>query len=240
MTESTETNPEANIHSHASLAEEVRAYLVTVRGGAPFLSASDGRLLVQWLDEGVPVAVVLSAIERTAHRRAGRRRRTRLSLGACKGEVKKLFGQRSPLPRDPTRGAPGTPMPSAPKAAPIVQREAQRIADLSVPPAAEPARSALVTALRTLAATAESPAHIEERIPVLFRTFHEQLWNTTASLHGALREDATQSLSPLSTVVSQKVFADLVDEHVRQAVRNLVPGVEVGPLWSQLQPGVSP
>ena len=37
-------------------AEEVRAYLVAVRGGAPFLSAADGRLLIHWLEQGFSVA----------------------------------------------------------------------------------------------------------------------------------------------------------------------------------------
>jgi hypothetical protein len=66
---------ESGADTLADAAEEVRAWLVTARGGAPFLSAADGRLLVGWLESGVPVADLLRAIDETAsHRRAKRLR----------------------------------------------------------------------------------------------------------------------------------------------------------------------
>ena len=68
-------------------AEEVTAYLVTLRGGAPFLSGADGRLLVRWLDQGVPVPTILTALDQVAERRRKRRTRSRLSLNAAKGVV---------------------------------------------------------------------------------------------------------------------------------------------------------
>lgn len=39
-------------------AEAVRAYLVSVRGGAPLLSSADARLLYGWLREGCGSAIV--------------------------------------------------------------------------------------------------------------------------------------------------------------------------------------
>lgn len=235
MTKSTQTSYEPNPHPHVMLAEEVRAYLVTVRGGAPFLSAADGRLLVDWLDQGVPVAVVLSAIERTAHRRAGRRRRTRLTLRACKGEVKKLFKIGvAPTPAS-TDGAPS----NSPDAKPIFGREADRIAALEIPPEATEARATLVQTLRNLGNGIEPTIDASTRAASAIRTFHEHLWAATSALQVELRQQATVALAPLEPVVNPKIFSDLVDEHVRQAVRNLVPGIEISPLWAQLNRGDS-
>ena len=235
MTKSTQTTSAAKAHAQMLLAEEVRAYLVTVRGGAPFLSAADGRLLVQWLDQDIPIAVVLSAIERTAHRRASKRRRTRLSLGACKGEVKKLFRLQTNPPAAREDGA-----SSAKKAAgSILGREADRIAGLQVPVQATRARTALVADLRALATRSTPTSDVTAEVASAVRCFHEALWADTSELQSELRRQATEALTSLESVVSAKVFADLVDEHVRQAVRKLVPGVEVGPLWSQLGTGAS-
>ena len=235
MTESTQSTSAAKAHAHMLLAEEVRAYLVTVRGGAPFLSAADGRLLIEWLDQGIPIAVVLSAIERTAHRRANKRRRTRLSLGACKGEVKKLFQLQTNPPAAPAGGASS----AKPAAASVLDREADRIAGLQVPDQATHARTTLVAALRALAVRSTPASDVSAEVASAVRAFHETLWAETSELQSAFRRQATEALAPLESVVSAKVFADLVDEHVRQAVRKLVPGVEVGPLWAQLGTGAS-
>ena len=54
---------ESGADALADAAEEVRAWLVTARGGAPFLSGADGRLLVSWLEAGVSVADLLRAID---------------------------------------------------------------------------------------------------------------------------------------------------------------------------------
>ena len=55
--------------SLAAMAEEVRAYVVAARGGAPFLSAADGRLLVRWLESGISVARILAAVDEVAEKR---------------------------------------------------------------------------------------------------------------------------------------------------------------------------
>ena len=49
----------------AEEAEEVRAYLVNLRGGAPFLSGADSQLLDGWLTDGVPVAVIMASMDRS-------------------------------------------------------------------------------------------------------------------------------------------------------------------------------
>ena len=72
----------------ARQAAVVRDYLVTLRGGSPFLSSADGRLLLRWLDGGTPVVAILAALDRAADRRLKRRSKRPLSLQACKVELK--------------------------------------------------------------------------------------------------------------------------------------------------------
>jgi hypothetical protein len=66
--------------THQIAAEEIRAHLVQLRGGAPFLSSADARLLVEWLDGGVSVSDVLLALERAAASLRKQRSRVPLSL----------------------------------------------------------------------------------------------------------------------------------------------------------------
>ena len=68
-------------------AEEVRAYLVAVRGGAPFLSAADGRLLLEWLEQGFSVARILAGVDDVAEKRRKKMTRGRLTLSACRRTV---------------------------------------------------------------------------------------------------------------------------------------------------------
>jgi hypothetical protein len=69
--------------SLADEAEEVRAWFVQVRGGAPFLSGADGAALATWLDSGVGVPRILRAIEVTAEVRRARRHRRPFTLKSC-------------------------------------------------------------------------------------------------------------------------------------------------------------
>lgn len=73
-------------------AEAVRAYLVELRGGAPFLSSRDGRLLLRWMEDGVPVAFICQALDRAAEKRRRKRVKTPLSLRNAATAVKKWQG----------------------------------------------------------------------------------------------------------------------------------------------------
>ena len=76
-------------HPREQDAEIVRAYLVELRGGAPFLSSRDGRLLLVWMDSDVPVALICQALDVAARRRRKRRVKTPLSLRNAETAVKK-------------------------------------------------------------------------------------------------------------------------------------------------------
>jgi hypothetical protein len=82
-------------------AEEVRGWFVLARGGAPFLSAADGRALVSWLEAGFSVGAILRAVEAVSERRIARRTRTPFHLADCEATLKKIArgkGSFSPLP----------------------------------------------------------------------------------------------------------------------------------------------
>jgi hypothetical protein len=97
--------------AHREAAEEVRDHLVCLRGGAPFLSPRDALALVRWLDDGVPVPVLLIALERAAARRRATRARTPLTLVALRPHLPAVRAP-DPVPetwsdqlRDARRGA---------------------------------------------------------------------------------------------------------------------------------------
>ena len=61
--------------SQQDAAAQIVAHLVSLRGGAPFLSSSDARLLMSWLNQGVPVPLLLHALEEAAESRRKKRLR---------------------------------------------------------------------------------------------------------------------------------------------------------------------
>jgi len=74
-------------------AEQVRAHLVQLRGGAPFLSPVDSRLLLEWLEAGIPVTLILRTLEKVAAQRVAKRTRAPLTLNALKRTLKKEVKQ---------------------------------------------------------------------------------------------------------------------------------------------------
>lgn len=96
----------SDVEALADAAEEVRAWFVHVRGGAAFLSSTDGRALVGWLESGVPVTRILCAIDTTAARRRARRSRRPFSLV----DIRAALGREAPTPgRKRTPSPPVTP-----------------------------------------------------------------------------------------------------------------------------------
>lgn len=103
---------ESEADALADAAEEVRAWLVTARGGAPFLSGSDGRLLVSWLESGVPVADLLRAIDETARHRRAKRARSPFTLRSVERLLVRGAGGRPARSLRRARGADDIPWPS--------------------------------------------------------------------------------------------------------------------------------
>lgn len=109
----------------ATQAEQVREHLVTLRGGAPFLSPFDAGLLVDWLSAGLPVGAILRAVELAADRRRQKRTHIPLSLRHARSTLKDAVGAARPAP------APLAPLIEALRAGDALEQEvARRLAAL--------------------------------------------------------------------------------------------------------------
>lgn len=212
----------------AVAAEEVRAWLEVVRGGAPFLSGADGRLLVGWLDAGVPVILIQAAIDRVAARRAARRNRARLSLVGCRGEVERLRGQRDGGALEAAR----------PPGAAAVDGFALWVEALAAqaPDAPADAWQELIAGLRRVAGIAgATDARAQEAVAVC-RRFHAAIWELDPAEQASRRLWATEQLDALRTALSAEHFAAAVEELARESVRARFPGVSASAVWDSLEP----
>ena len=239
------------LEARSEEAEEVRAFLVMLRGGAPFLSGADGRLLVEWLDAGVKPTTILLALEAAAARRMKRAARTRLSLSACKGELKRLLTRseailppsaRIPEPA-PERSSAGAPS----MAWPALTSLASEIGAMSVPVALSRARDALVSTLEQLglgrgvdgAPLASDPSgEVVARAAIgACRAFHEVAWSAAEGERQDLMDAARRDLSSLAEVLPEEAFLAAAEEVARDRLRARTPLVSASVVWDRLIAG---
>lgn len=192
----------------AERAEEVRAFLVGVRGGAPFLSSHDGRLLLAWLEAGVAVTTILRGIEATAERRRAKRLRTKFTLVSCRKAVE--------------TGAQGsTAAPTEPAACGTEEAELTR------------ATAAAIAAVKLPDLEARARARC-----VLARAFHERLWDLLAPERSALRAEAASALADLADTLDPAVFENLCEEWARESVRRRHPAFSPTHIWEDAALGM--
>jgi len=204
-------------------AEDVCAYLVQLRGGAPFLSGADQHLLHGWLDDGVPVAVILASMDRVARRRQKRRTKNRMTLYACRGEVRKMMG----LPRQSiTEPAPTTD--SNP-----LQKLAREVSEMDVPETLSEARQALTLHLRAI----DCSGAIEDVAQAAIcgaRQFLETAWTQLKPEHPTLLKQASEDLAPLQPIMTETAWSEALEEAARQRVRDRFPLVSAQVVWDRL------
>jgi len=194
-------------------AEEVRAYLVALRGGAPFLSPTDASLLVSWLDDDVPVASIRLALERTAAARRARPTKTPFTLRQAKRHLRD--GPADALPQ-PT-------LMDASALSPMV--EALRQTD-SAPCAA------LADALERLPRAARDD--LAEAAMALLSAFHQDAW---ARLD---HEDQRTRVATWAARLSQRFslapeeIATIAEEQARAELRGTLPWLTATNLWELL------
>ena len=176
-------------------AEQVRAHLVMVRGGAPFLSSVDSKLLVDWLDKAVPVDVILTAIEEVAARRSKARIKRPLSLSAVKSVVKK--GLKSNSVSSDTDGLTR-----------LIRRLEQTKSDELV----EVSQEFQILQARGLPAQ-ELLAEVLE----VARKFHEHAWESCDQ--DALLAEAKSELGGLQAMLSAERFKTALEEVARDNLR---------------------
>ncbi|MFN7143737.1 MAG: hypothetical protein ACK4YP_08190 [Myxococcota bacterium] len=197
----------------AARAEEVRAWLVQLRGGAPFLSSADGKLLADWLDARVPVPTILHAIECVAERRRAKRTRTPFTLQSCRATVEKLakHGMGWRVPTD-LAGALAPPDPDV-----LVQE-----------------------ALAELAALPEGDAEARARHAcAVLRRFHERVWDGLGDERDRLIAEAAEDLAPLRALMSEGEFTRACEEHARDRVRARYPTLSATRVWEEFGLGLA-
>ncbi len=210
----------------ADAAEAVRAYLVAIRGGAPFLSGADGRLLLLWLDQGVPLPIMLSCIDRVAARRQQRHARSRLTLTRCKSEVRKAWGSASDEGQSKAQPAP------VDDARTDLRRWLEHVS--AAPPPTD-LGGAFVRLVRTCQGLCDGPPasaqHLGASAMDAVRRFHEAVWDAHPDLDG-LRTHAAATLSGLNLPLAMET--ELIEEGARATLRRQTPLVSAEKLWDSL------
>ena len=151
-----------------------RAYVVAARGGAPFLSAADGRLLVRWLESGISVARILAAVDEVAEKRRKKRTRGRLTLSACKAAL-----------RAGSQARPQSPVPGA-----SLSTYTAALREMTVCSTLEGERQRLIRRIEGIDG-ALGPEHLATEAVVAVRSFQEAAWNQAQA--NALRQEADQN-----------------------------------------------
>ena len=198
-------------------AEQVRQHLVSLRGGAPFLSPRDAALLLEWLDNGTSVASILTALERAARRRRATRSRVPFSLAHARphlGKVERgVFTAR--------RAAEDDSHALQPLAAALQARAAatQRPAELQLLAAElllldEPAGDALVTA--ALAAS---------------RRYLNSAWDALPAADRDERCDAARDALRGAVTDHEATLEQLCEERARANFRAEYPELAATSLW---------
>ena len=208
--------------THVEHAETIRSYLVSVRGGALFLSGADCRLLVQWLDDQVPIASILSAIDMVSSKRRKKRVRTRLSLNSCKATLNRLLGKVKNQKN------------SAEDASPT-EKWLIEIRSMRVPVELLNARRALWDNCRKhvgndeLTITQKATRLIEEGL-----AFQEAAWHASFDEHVELQQRAEMELSGLKTLLRGQAWMEAVEEVMRDQVRQRYAVVNAQRIWTVL------
>ncbi len=199
----------------AARAEEVRAYLVALRGGAPFLSGPDGRVLVAWLEAGVSIAAITAAVDRVAERRRQKRRKSRLTLWACRGELDRMRLESAPAAGGGLAGW-------------IAELEAANLGDEAID-----ARAELVQSLRALeSGSIEARA---ERAIAAIRRFHESVWQALGEAREGLEDEARRELGALLDDMEETKARAAIEEVARDLVRARTPLVAAKVAWDRLR-----
>lgn len=179
---------------YQAAAEQIRAHLCHLRGGAPFLSPEDTLVLVSWLDAGVPVPDVLVALERAADARRRTRSRFPLTLRAARRHLGRP-------PADPPVRRPG---PGEPAFGPLLDGVA--------------GGDGLRDALTGL------PAADEVGALAAVRRFLEDRWASLEPRDRAtLEEEARRELGDLLRLVDEDTGRELVEETARDRFRQRWP-----------------
>lgn len=209
--------------SHIESAELVSDYLVTLRGGAPFLSGADAQLLIEWLDEDIAIPTILSALERVALKRRGKRVRTRLSLNASKGELGKLLRKQAPQAKS------NSGIDSM--FSPLSRRIRESVSEDSLFGMEQIHFS---EALEKLVNSSDQTALAHQAIALL-SDFHQRMWDQSTELQLDLLREAEEDLQSMRAMIPALRWNELLEEVARDRLRARFPLLTAEMIWCAIR-----
>ena len=205
-------------------AEEVRAHLVSLRGGGLFLSPDEADLLANWLQAGIQVSTIVHALERAADAR--RRRPTRLpfTLNVAKRHLGKA--SKGALPKS----APRPEIGSHP-----LQQLADAIRESGADASDADRLGALADALAALDPT--DPDRLERDAQGMVRDFLLQTWEDMPEWERAARlTSAREELGDLVELMPPQAVDASAREIARAQLRQRYPLLTAATLRQVLAP----
>ena len=205
--------------AHREAAEVIRAHLVSLRGGAPFLSPIETQVLDEWLRDGLSVPAILEALEAVADSRRKSPRKTPFTLSSAQRHLQKLRG-RVEQPRTAPRAHPLRDLASEIRASALDDNQGEAL-------------RALASALCEL--PSDDPNLLREQAAPLIASFHEQCWKsqTRPALDARLTR-AREDLQDLEPLLDAETFERSVEERARADLRRAYPSVTVTALTRAL------
>lgn len=187
---------------------EIEAHFAARRGTPFILSAKDWSLMKEWRDSGIPLPVVIEAIDSVFEKNeASGRRRVISSLSYCRHAIKEIWHER----RELVVGEAST----TPESAPVEALELLA-AELELVP--ESIAASFVPRLRELARERSVP-RIEEQLIVVERELIDAL---LASLSPEVRDEVARSVASTLGDISkldEKTRARTEEANLRRIVR---------------------
>jgi hypothetical protein len=187
---------------------EIEAHFAMRRGTPFILSAKDWVLMKKWRDDGIPLPVVIEAIDSVFEKNeTSGRRKVISSLSYCRHAVKEIWNDR----KDLGVGADG----EAPEGSvrQILDRLAGALEGAGLP---QPLGAEFSVRLRELSADQSIP-RIEERLIEVERDLIEKILEDP-SVAGEIRAEAARSLGEASKI-DEKTRARTEEANIRRIVR---------------------
>ena len=221
---------------HRISAQQVSDYLINLRGGAPFLSGADVRLLVQWLDDEIPVAAILCAMDKVALKRREKRVKTRMSLNVCKGTLNKLLFRKEAVEQSLTQVDEEKEI-----AFPGLLLWAQKIKK-SLPQLIEEypqgnfakEQMEMIRSLEGLAHQNLNRDDTASKAIALISDFHEQAWREYGCHQSDFIVEAEEELENLRNFLTGSRWNEAVEEVARDRLRMRFPLLCAHTIWDIL------
>ncbi len=203
-------------------AEQVRAHLVSLRGGAPFFSSADGQLLLRWLDQEVPVPRICVALERAAEARRKRPSRIPLSLSHAKRHLAKVSsGRVSAVPDEIDSGDESSQDEDVHPFTPLCILLNRHAAE-------QPSFQVLATALSSLTID----TNLVDNGLELLRACYGEMWTELADNERRSRiQTGIEALGDLPTGLDESVVMAAAEEHARLQHLGQWPWLSSNTLW---------